>query len=115
MEMLNSTATPAFRGRLLRLAPTDNIAVATAALAAGQAARLDDGEIMLLDDIPLGHKVAIAAIAAGGKVLKYGYPIGSATCPIRAGQHVHVHNLKSDYFQTFTSQHPALAGKEPPA
>jgi altronate dehydratase len=112
MEMLDSTAAGAFRGRLLRLAPTDNIAVATAALAAGQAARLDDVEIMLLDHIPLGHKVAVAAIAAGGQVVKCGCPIGSATCPIRAGQHVHVHNLKSDYFPTFTSQHPALAGKE---
>jgi len=101
-------------GRLLRLAPADNVAVATAALAAGQSAGLDDTRLTLLDPIPLGHKVAVAAIARGEKVLKCGCPIGSATREIRVGQHVHVHNLKSDYFATFTRQQPAVVAKEPP-
>ncbi len=52
----------------------------------------------------MGHKVAVAAIAPGEKVYKYGCPIGSATCPIEVGRHVHVHNLKSDYFPTFTRE-----------
>ena len=89
-------------GRLLRLALTDNVAVATAALNSGEAARLDDTQIAILDPIPLGHKVAVAPIALGEKVCKYGCPIGTATRPIRVGEHVHVHNLKSDYFPTFT-------------
>ena len=115
MGMLDPAAVPASAGRLLRLAPGDNVAVATAGLAAGQSARMDQSELTLLDPVPLGHKVAIRAIAAGEKVVKFGCPIGSATCSIRAGQHVHVHNLKSDYFPTFTAAHPAPAGKEPPA
>jgi hypothetical protein len=77
------------------------VAVATAELPVGEAACLDDGQITVLDLIPLGHKVAVAPIAAGEKVYKYGCPIGTATRPIRVGQHVHVHNLKSDYFPTF--------------
>jgi len=40
-----------------------------------------------------GHKYARCAIAAGAPVIKYGLPIGHATCPIAAGEHVHVHNL----------------------
>jgi SAF domain len=33
-------------------------------------------------------------IEAGDQVVKYGVAIGLATSDIRAGQHVHVHNLK---------------------
>jgi (2R)-sulfolactate sulfo-lyase subunit alpha len=45
--------------------------------------------------VPLGHKVAMRAIARGARVMKYGSPIGEATADIAAGDHVHVHNLRS--------------------
>ena len=80
---------------LIRLAPEDNIAVATAALATGT--KLDDAGLLSRDEIPLGHKVAMRAIAEGEKVLKFGVPIGSAVRAIVPGEHVHVHNIKSDY------------------
>jgi (2R)-sulfolactate sulfo-lyase subunit alpha len=48
----------------------------------------------VLDHVPLGHKVALRDIEAGDQVVKYGVAIGLATNDIRAGQHVHVHNLK---------------------
>ncbi|EHP71302.1 altronate dehydratase [Metallosphaera yellowstonensis MK1] len=48
-----------------------------------------------LDDIPLGHKIALRDIKAGEKVLKYGRVIGIATKDVMKGQHVHVHNLRS--------------------
>ena len=41
-------------------------------------------------------------IAAGEKVLKYGAPIGSATRDIGQGEHVHLHNMRSDYLPTYT-------------
>jgi altronate dehydratase small subunit len=91
-------------GRLLRLASTDNVAVAIVEFQAGETAWLDGAQVMLQDHICAGHKVAIAAIAPGQKVYKFGCPIGSATRPIRVGEHVHVHNLKSDYFPTFTAR-----------
>jgi len=46
--------------------------------------------------IPFGHKMAVAEIAAGDPVIKYGEIIGVATTAIRPGQHVHVHNVRSD-------------------
>ena len=98
---------------MLRLAPTDNVAVATAEFQAGQTAWLDGTPVPLQDHICVGHKVAIAAIAPGQKVCKYGCPIGSATRPIGVGEHVHVHNLKSDYFRTFTMERGKTSGKEP--
>ncbi|MEE8275684.1 MAG: flagellar biosynthesis protein FlgA [Alphaproteobacteria bacterium] len=47
------------------------------------------------DTIPLGHKIALADIAAGDTVLKYGHDIGRAGGAIGAGHHVHTHNLKT--------------------
>ena len=43
-----------------------------------------------------GHKYALRDIAAGENVIKYGMPIGHATCPIRKGEHVHVHNVATN-------------------
>ena len=48
----------------------------------------------------LGDKIASRPIAAGEKIVKYGAPIGSATQAIARGEHVHTHNLKSDYLPT---------------
>jgi (2R)-sulfolactate sulfo-lyase subunit alpha len=53
-------------------------------------------EIEVADAIPLGHKLAIVDIPQGGRVVKYGVPIGRATRAIRAGEHVHTHNLKGE-------------------
>ena len=50
--------------------------------------------LSLLDSIPFGHKVAIAFIKQGAEVFKYGDVIGKATQDIRAGEHVHVHNVE---------------------
>ena len=46
-------------------------------------------------DIPIGHKVALCDMAAGDTVLKYGIDIGKVVAPIRAGEHAHVHNIKT--------------------
>ena len=43
-----------------------------------------------------GHKYALSPIKAGENVIKYGYPIGHATCDIALGEHVHTHNLKTN-------------------
>lgn len=45
--------------------------------------------------IPLGHKLALKDFAVGDTVVKYGCVIGSIVQPVKAGQHVHVHNLKT--------------------
>ncbi|GGP19441.1 dehydratase [Thermocladium modestius] len=51
--------------------------------------------VKALNDVPLGHKIALTDIKMGSKVIKYGRTIGAATRDIRAGEHVHVHNIKS--------------------
>ncbi len=46
-------------------------------------------------DIPIGHKVALKALASGDTVIKYGEDIGRMVADAGPGQHVHVHNLKT--------------------
>ena len=46
-------------------------------------------------DIPLGHKLALKDLAVGDTVIKYGCEIGKIVQPVKAGQLVHVHNLKT--------------------
>ncbi len=48
-----------------------------------------------IEDIPLGHKLALRDFAVGDTVIKYGNEIGKIVAPVKAGQHVHVHNLKT--------------------
>ncbi len=47
------------------------------------------------DDVPLGHKIALRDLDEGSDVLKYGIRVGRASRSIRAGDHVHTHNLRS--------------------
>jgi (2R)-sulfolactate sulfo-lyase subunit alpha len=52
-------------------------------------------EVEALEEIPLGHKLALADVEAGAAVIEYGVRIGIATEPIGRGRLVHVHNLRS--------------------
>lgn len=86
--------------RLLLLRDQDNVVVACAALTSGDVVRLDDAEFKVRVDVPLGFKIARRDLVPGDKVFKYGAVIGSATTPIRRGDIVHLHNMKSDYLPT---------------
>ncbi len=54
--------------------------------------KLDNVEINLEN----GHKYALREISAGENIIKYGNPIGHATQDIKAGEHVHSHNVKTN-------------------
>lgn len=87
---------------LLLMAPDDNCLIARAQLAAGSAVEIDGASVVLGEAIALGHKVARRALRPGDKVLRYGAVIGSMTAPVKAGEHIHTHNLASDYIPTYT-------------
>ena len=55
-----------------------------------------DLEVIALDPIAYGHKIALMDIAEGDTVLKYGLSIGTASCDIKEGEHVHAHNVESN-------------------
>ena len=48
-----------------------------------------------LDDVPIGHKVALRDISEGESAIKYGEDIGKFVGSVLCGGHVHTHNLKT--------------------
>lgn len=79
----------------------DSVGVATYDLKSGESVTgvfMNDGktlEVKALNDIPLGHKIALKDVKRGEKVVEYGEQIGNASSDIKKGEHVHTHNLKS--------------------
>ncbi|HYD36567.1 MAG TPA: altronate dehydratase family protein [Allosphingosinicella sp.] len=87
---------PAAAGRdLLCLDPEDDVAVALRELAAGERLAAAASTLEIRQPIPFGHKVALEDMAAGTQVRKFGWPIGILTADVRAGEHVHSHNLST--------------------
>ena len=82
--------------KLIRINPRDNVAVALHPVAAGETLLVGGGAVTAAEDIPQGHKIALAGIACGQPVVKYGYPIGHATADIAAGAWVHTHNMRTN-------------------
>ena len=103
--------------KLVRITEKDMVAVALQPLAAGSSVSYGAGEVTLLSDLPMGHKVALRDIRTGEPVIKYGFPIGEATEDIPRGAHVHTHNLHTllsgakEY--GWTPTHPAAERREP--
>jgi altronate hydrolase len=82
--------------QILRIHPSDNVAVAIMPLAKAFLLEAAEARVVLQDDVPAGHKLAVRDIRAQEKIFKYGHCIGHATCDIPAGAWVHSHNLHTD-------------------
>jgi (2R)-sulfolactate sulfo-lyase subunit alpha len=52
-------------------------------------------KVKAMSDIPIGHKLAIKALAKDATVMKYSTDIGRVVAPIKVGEHAHVHNIKT--------------------
>lgn len=92
----------------------DNVATALVDIVAGEQVKSwSKGQELVYtcnQDVPFGHKIAIAEIRSGEKIVKYGHPIGSATQDIRTGDWVHVHNVRDDY-RVLDKEGKALQGQ----
>ena len=84
----------------LALSPQDNVATVLRPVAAGEQIAVQcEGAVRTLgaaEAIPFGHKIALQDLAEGETIRKYGEAVGHATVSIRAGTHVHIHNLRSN-------------------
>lgn len=92
----------ALQSKVLLMAPEDNCLIARATLLRGEVVQIDGRAVTLTQDIQIGHKLARLALHPGDKVTRYGAPIGSVTRPVAIGEHLHTHNLESDYIPTYT-------------
>lgn len=81
--------------------PVDNVGVAVVDLEPGTQCNgriLSDNSSLQAraeQQIPLGHKLALRDFSIGDTVTKYGCEIGCIVQPVKAGHHVHTHNLKT--------------------
>lgn len=76
----------------------DNVATLLSSMSPGPVTvRGTDGtrQIIASEAIEHGHKIAITSIEKGENIVKFGVVIGAATCAIREGEWVHLHNCKS--------------------
>jgi len=103
--------------KILKIHKDDIVAVALEEIVGDSLVSYLDQEVRTLEDIPAGHKVALRDIRAGEEIIKYGHPIGIATHDIKAGDWVHIHNVRTalsdllDY--TYTPSIPVMEKKEP--
>ena len=65
--------------RLLLLSPGDSVYVLRDQIAAGEAVMVEGVSVAFEHPLGLGHKIARLPVVAGGKVIKYGAPIGRAS------------------------------------
>jgi (2R)-sulfolactate sulfo-lyase subunit alpha len=79
----------------------DHVGVAVVDIDAGERVEgvfMDDDSTIEVDaheNVPLGHKIAIAVLPADAPVLEYGTQIGVAPQGFEPGDYVHTHNLRS--------------------
>ncbi len=83
-----------------RIDARDNVATMLATVEGGPVAVRNSADIVSVDlseAIELGHKVALVDIAAGEEIIKFGVPIGKASCAVPKGTWVHLHNCTSSF------------------
>ncbi|MFK3869587.1 UxaA family hydrolase [Pseudoalteromonas rhizosphaerae] len=80
---------------LIKLHPTDDVAIAMRNITAGEILPVDGEEILVNENIDKGHKVALRDINKQENVIKYGAPIGFALENIQKGGWVHTHCVKT--------------------
>ncbi len=98
----------------IQLHPDDDVCVAVRDLKAGATLFVSGQEVPVLEAVPMGHKVAVNAVASGQPVRKYGQIIGVATGDIRRGQWVHCHNLAIGDFDRDAAAAECIPPSPPP-
>lgn len=82
--------------KFIQINELDNVVVALQDLGKGTSLHVNGSDIVLNEEVKRGHKVAIKEIQENEFVIKYGCPIGHAKKFIKVGEHVHVHNAKTN-------------------
>ena len=80
----------------IQINPADNVAVAVEDLHTGMSLDINGKTVVVRQDIPAGHKVALQDFEEGDYIVKYGAPIGHARMAIAAGCWVNEKNIKTN-------------------
>lgn len=99
---VNAPVTESEASAVILLHPNDNILVCVKQIHAGDELVIDGEKNIATIAIAVGHKIARRQLSVGDKVYRYGAPIGSMVMAAKKGEHVHMHNMKSDYIPSHT-------------
>ncbi len=91
------------RQKAVILSSKDNVAIALFDIESGSPINIGDKSFTICEKIPKGHKFSIEKIAANSPIIKYGFPIASATKEIAIGYHVHSHNCHTNLGDSISS------------
>ena len=92
--------------KAIQIDSNDNVATTTSHVVAGE--QIDvlnpNGdvihEIIPIENINFGHKIALKNFEINYEIIKYGEIIGGASKPIKLGDWVHTHNVNSARMHT---------------
>lgn len=94
----------------LKINPVDNVVVAIQALSAGSTINVEGEEIVLLTDVPAGHKCALKDFAEGENVIKYGFPIGHTRHAVKKGSYMDHEDIQTNLAGTLDYSDVQLKG-----
>lgn len=89
----------------------DNVVVTLKAFSKGEKLDVNGKSILINEDIPSGHKIALVDIPEGENVIKYGYPIGRAKQNINVGDWVHTQNVQTNLEGTLEYSYKRMPSK----
>ncbi len=80
----------------LQINKNDNVVVCLRAMHVGEEIKTSHGIIHVLRETPAGHKILLYDTDQNEPIIKYGYPIGHAKEPLKAGEWVNEKNIKTN-------------------
>src|SRR3970040_994653 len=82
--------------KLIKVNPSDNVAVALVNLVAGEVISFEGEEITIESDVKMKHKIAMYPFEIGQKIIMYGVLVGKASAPIAKGGLLSTANVKHE-------------------
>ncbi|EJL60887.1 UxaA family hydrolase [Flavobacterium sp. CF136] len=82
--------------KLIKVNPSDNVAVALVNLAAGEVINFEGEEITIESDVKMKHKIAMYPFELGERIIMYGVLVGKASAPIAKGGLLSTENVKHE-------------------
>ena len=82
--------------KLIKVDPTDNVAVALVNLVAGETIAFEGEDVLVVSDTKMKHKIAMKDFESGDKIIMYGVIVGKASQTIAKGDVITTANIKHE-------------------
>lgn len=82
--------------KLIKVNPTDNVAVALVNLVAGEVIHFEGEDITIESDVKMKHKIALVPFDIGDRIIMYGVLVGKASAGIEKGGLLSTLNVKHE-------------------